>query len=95
MADAVSSLAGDREYENDRRRRRLQRVDFGNAVDGLAYGVLGGMTSIPDQTYKAVQTDGVAGFFSGLGKGVMGTFIKVCCVFDQLVTNFSADDRCS
>jgi vacuolar protein sorting-associated protein 13D len=80
----VSSFAADREYEDNRRRRKVRNGDeFGTVVDGLAYGVLGGVTSIADQTYKGVKRDGATGFFSGFGKGVMGTIIKVVFVFNS------------
>lgn len=40
-------------------------------------GIIGGMTSIITSTVEGVKTDGgVSGFFSGLGKGLVGTVTK-------------------
>ncbi|XP_023192292.1 vacuolar protein sorting-associated protein 13D isoform X1 [Xiphophorus maculatus] len=46
-------------------------------IHGLAHGIIGGMTSIITSTVEGVKTDGgVSGFFSGLGKGLVGTVTK-------------------
>ena len=40
-------------------------------------GIIGGMTSIITSTVEGVKTEGgVSGFFSGLGKGLVGTVTK-------------------
>ncbi|XP_037024186.1 vacuolar protein sorting-associated protein 13D isoform X2 [Bradysia coprophila] len=43
---------------------------------GLGFGLLGGVTSIVKHTYAGAQTDGLHGFISGLGKGIVGTVTK-------------------
>ncbi|XP_034027547.1 LOW QUALITY PROTEIN: vacuolar protein sorting-associated protein 13D [Thalassophryne amazonica] len=46
-------------------------------IHGLAHGIIGGMTSIITSTVEGVKTEGgVTGFFSGLGKGLVGTLTK-------------------
>uniref|UniRef100_A0A3Q3XBB5 UBA domain-containing protein n=1 Tax=Mola mola TaxID=94237 RepID=A0A3Q3XBB5_MOLML len=46
-------------------------------IHGLAHGIIGGMTSIITSTVEGVKTEGgVSGFFSGLGKGLVGTVTK-------------------
>lgn len=40
-------------------------------------GIIGGMTSIITSTVEGMKTEGgVSGFFSGLGKGLVGTVTK-------------------
>ncbi|XP_060794237.1 intermembrane lipid transfer protein VPS13D isoform X2 [Neoarius graeffei] len=46
-------------------------------IHGLAHGIIGGLTSVITSTVEGVKTEGgVAGFFSGLGKGIVGTVTK-------------------
>ncbi|XP_035500343.2 vacuolar protein sorting-associated protein 13D isoform X1 [Scophthalmus maximus] len=46
-------------------------------IQGLAHGIIGGMTSIITSTVEGVKTEGgVGGFFSGFGKGLVGTVTK-------------------
>ncbi|XP_039611356.1 vacuolar protein sorting-associated protein 13D isoform X2 [Polypterus senegalus] len=46
-------------------------------IHGLAHGILGGLTSVITSTVEGVKTEGgVSGFFSGLGKGLVGTVTK-------------------
>ena len=42
-------------------------------LKGLGYGMLGGLTSIVLETYDGVANEGVTGFFTGLGWGLVGT----------------------
>lgn len=45
-------------------------------IKGLSFGLLGGVTSIVKHTYIGAQNDGLQGFISGLGKGIVGTVTK-------------------
>ncbi|XP_053498784.1 intermembrane lipid transfer protein VPS13D isoform X2 [Ictalurus furcatus] len=46
-------------------------------IHGLAHGIIGGLTSVITSTVEGVKTEGgVTGFFSGLGKGLVGTVTK-------------------
>ena len=42
-------------------------------LKGLGYGMLGGLTSIVTETYDGVAHEGITGFFTGLGWGLVGT----------------------
>lgn len=53
------------------------RTDGGSNKFHLLPGIIGGMTSIITSTVEGVKTEGgVSGFFSGLGKGLVGTVTK-------------------
>jgi vacuolar protein sorting-associated protein 13D len=43
---------------------------------GFGFGLLGGVTSIVKHTYQGTTNDGISGFFTGLGKGLVGTVTK-------------------
>uniref|UniRef100_A0A670ZLE6 Vacuolar protein sorting 13 homolog D n=1 Tax=Pseudonaja textilis TaxID=8673 RepID=A0A670ZLE6_PSETE len=46
-------------------------------IQGLAHGIIGGLTSVITSTVEGVKTEGgVSGFMSGLGKGLVGTLTK-------------------
>ncbi|XP_058017026.1 intermembrane lipid transfer protein VPS13D [Ahaetulla prasina] len=46
-------------------------------IQGLAHGIIGGLTSVITSTVEGVKTEGgVSGFISGLGKGLVGTLTK-------------------
>lgn len=45
-------------------------------LKGFGFGLLGGVTSIVKHTYAGAQSDGLHGFISGLGKGIVGTVTK-------------------
>lgn len=45
-------------------------------LKGFGFGLLGGVTSIVKHTYNGAQADGLTGFISGLGKGIVGTVTK-------------------
>ncbi|XP_077168382.1 intermembrane lipid transfer protein VPS13D isoform X2 [Paroedura picta] len=46
-------------------------------IQGLAHGIIGGLTSVITSTVEGVKTEGgVSGFISGFGKGLVGTVTK-------------------
>ncbi|XP_069775082.1 intermembrane lipid transfer protein VPS13D isoform X2 [Narcine bancroftii] len=71
----------DTRHQAERESIRYQAVTSGEhlvaGIQGLAHGILGGFTSVITSTVEGVKTDGgVGGFFSGLGKGLVGTVTK-------------------
>ncbi|XP_078095171.1 intermembrane lipid transfer protein VPS13D isoform X4 [Mustelus asterias] len=71
----------DTRHQAERESIRYQAVTSGEhlvaGIQGLAHGILGGFTSVITSTVEGVKTDGgVTGFFSGLGKGLVGTVTK-------------------
>ncbi|XP_032904332.1 vacuolar protein sorting-associated protein 13D isoform X5 [Amblyraja radiata] len=71
----------DTRHQAERESIRYQAVTSGEhlvaGIQGLAHGILGGLTSVITSTVEGVKTDGgVGGFFSGLGKGLVGTITK-------------------
>uniref|UniRef100_A0A2M4A0B1 Putative vacuolar protein n=1 Tax=Anopheles triannulatus TaxID=58253 RepID=A0A2M4A0B1_9DIPT len=43
---------------------------------GFTFGLIGGVTSIVKHTYQGTANDGLSGFITGLGKGLVGTVTK-------------------
>ncbi|XP_014195954.1 vacuolar protein sorting-associated protein 13D isoform X2 [Haplochromis burtoni] len=71
----------DNRHQNEREYIRYHGATSGEhlvaGIHGLAHGIIGGMTSIITSTVEGVKTEGgVGGFFSGLGKGLVGTVTK-------------------
>ncbi len=59
-----------------RRRGEKSKEHLWAGLKGLGFGLLGGATSVVTETYDGAAADGVAGFFTGLGWGLVGTFSK-------------------
>ncbi|RWS28180.1 vacuolar protein sorting-associated protein 13D-like protein [Leptotrombidium deliense] len=77
LSDSLGSLAMDSRHEEIRKRIKQDSSDPIQAgIRGLGVGILGGVMSIITQTYMGVSTEGLTGFFSGFGKGVIGTITK-------------------
>ncbi|XP_068181546.1 intermembrane lipid transfer protein VPS13D isoform X3 [Antennarius striatus] len=71
----------DNRHQNEREYIRYHGATSGEhlvaGIHGLAHGIIGGMTSIITSTVEGMKTEGgVSGFFSGLGKGLVGTVTK-------------------
>ncbi|XP_017292232.1 vacuolar protein sorting-associated protein 13D isoform X2 [Kryptolebias marmoratus] len=71
----------DNQHQSEREYIRYHGATSGEhlvaGIHGLAHGIIGGMTSIITSTVEGVKTEGgVSGFFSGLGKGLVGTVTK-------------------
>ncbi|KAJ3586857.1 hypothetical protein NHX12_013249 [Muraenolepis orangiensis] len=75
VTHGVSNSAAKREYIRYHGATSGEHLVAG--IHGLAHGIIGGMTSIITSTVEGVKTEGgVSGFFSGLGKGLVGTVTK-------------------
>ncbi|CAB1336324.1 unnamed protein product [Coregonus sp. 'balchen'] len=71
----------DNRHQNEREYIRYHGATSGEhlvaGIHGLAHGIIGGLTSVITSTVEGVKTEGgVSGFFSGLGKGLVGTVTK-------------------
>lgn len=83
LSDGLGRIVFDEE-DTEARQRILEVPSGTNSTGdhlvagfrGLGFGLLGGVTSIVKHTYVGAQSDGVAGFISGLGKGIVGTMTK-------------------
>ncbi|XP_065212498.1 intermembrane lipid transfer protein Vps13D isoform X2 [Planococcus citri] len=81
LSDGLGLITMDEQHEETR--RRIRGVRSGTSGDhlaagfkGLAFGLLGGVTSLVRQTYEGASNEGVQGFVTGLGKGLVGTVTK-------------------
>lgn len=81
LSDSLGKVVLD-DHDNETRQRilELQSNTSGGhlaaGIKGFGFGLLGGVTSIVRHTYDGAQAEGVPGFLSGLGKGLVGTVTK-------------------
>ncbi|KAM8708787.1 hypothetical protein ACLKA7_015713 [Drosophila subpalustris] len=81
LSDSLGKVVLD-DHDNETRQRilELQSNTSGGhlaaGIKGFGFGLLGGVTSIVRHTYDGAHADGVPGFLSGLGKGLVGTVTK-------------------
>lgn len=83
ISDGLGRVVLD-EQDTETRQRILEMPSGSNSTGdhlvagfkGLSFGLLGGVTSIVKHTYTGAQNDGLQGFISGLGKGIVGTVTK-------------------
>ncbi|CAL1290806.1 unnamed protein product [Larinioides sclopetarius] len=81
MSDGLGVVTMDDKHQKMRKQIRQQSAVRGNdhlmaGLKGLGFGLIGGVTSVFTQTYEGAVQEGVQGFFSGLGKGIVGTVAK-------------------
>ena len=78
LSDGLGVVTMDRRHQEIRKRIKTEgNNNLKAGIKGLGVGILGGFTSILTQTYEGtVNEGGVQGFFSGLGKGLLGTITK-------------------
>ncbi|EDV97387.1 GH14723 [Drosophila grimshawi] len=81
LSDSLGKVVLD-DHDNDTRQRIMElqsNTSSGHlaaGIKGFGFGLLGGVTSIVRHTYDGAHADGVHGFLSGLGKGLVGTVTK-------------------
>lgn len=81
LSDSLGKVVLD-DHDNETRQRilELQSNTSGGhlaaGIKGFGFGLLGGVTSIVRHTYDGAANEGVPGFLSGLGKGIVGTITK-------------------
>ncbi len=84
LSAGLSKATVDQRYDEKRLMLRRPKVTGAEkskehlvaGIKGLGFGVLGGLTSVVTETYDGVSHDGVSGFFTGLGWGLVGTLSK-------------------
>ncbi|XP_047110726.1 vacuolar protein sorting-associated protein 13D [Schistocerca piceifrons] len=81
LSDGLGRVILDDKHEETRQRiRKVRNSSSGEhlvaGLKGLGFGLLGGVTSVFKQTYEGAANDGMQGFISGLGKGLVGTVTK-------------------
>ncbi|KAL7019068.1 hypothetical protein ACKWTF_011000 [Chironomus riparius] len=85
LSDGLGRVVLDEQYTETRQRiLEVSTTSGGNStgdhlvagLKGFGFGLLGGVTSIVKHTYSGAQADGIPGFLSGLGKGIVGTVTK-------------------
>jgi len=81
LSYGISRATLDSKY--DERRLMIRRKHSDNSkqhlvagLKGLGFGMLGGLTSVFTEPIEGAAADGVSGFFTGLGWGVVGTLTK-------------------
>ncbi|KAL1131087.1 hypothetical protein AAG570_012324 [Ranatra chinensis] len=81
LGDSLGRVILDDAHEE--MRQRIKSRTTGKTGDhivaglkGFSIGILGGFTSVFRQTYDGAASDGLQGFISGLGRGLVGTVTK-------------------
>uniref|UniRef100_A0A7M5UBR4 Intermembrane lipid transfer protein VPS13-like C-terminal domain-containing protein n=2 Tax=Clytia hemisphaerica TaxID=252671 RepID=A0A7M5UBR4_9CNID len=92
LGQVVAALSFDSEYK--RKRRREMREDPSGLAAGLATGgkqfVMGlvfGVSGLVTKPYQGAKKRGLEGFFKGIGRGLIGLFIKPTGGVIDLVTS--------
>ncbi|XP_036356919.1 vacuolar protein sorting-associated protein 13D isoform X3 [Octopus sinensis] len=82
LSDGLTIAAMDEKHLK-KRTQILSERSTGHSSDhlkagckSLVIGLVGGLTSVVNQTYEGTRDDGFGGFFTGLSKGLVGTVIK-------------------
>ena len=76
LSDGLGVVSMDQKHQERRKRIKQESNYLSAGVKGLGVGLLGGITSIVEQTYEGAVKHGVSGIFFGFGKGVVGTITK-------------------
>lgn len=97
LSDSLGLVVMDNHHQEIRKRIKYD-VNTGSdhllaGLKGFGYGLLGGFTSLYTQTCEGASTEGVQGFFSGLGKGLVGTVAKPAVGFLDLATGAASAVR--
>ncbi|XP_023229581.1 vacuolar protein sorting-associated protein 13D-like isoform X2 [Centruroides sculpturatus] len=97
LSDSLGLVAMDNHHQEIRKKIKYD-VNAGSdhlvaGLKGFGYGLFGGVTSLITQTYEGASTEGVQGFFSGLGKGLVGTVAKPAAGFLDLATGAASAVR--
>ena len=77
MGKGIAALTFDKEYQKKRRdalnkRPATMQEGIARSGKGLVMGVFDGVTGVVTKPVQGARTEGVQGFFKGLGKGAVG-----------------------
>ncbi|XP_037089594.1 LOW QUALITY PROTEIN: vacuolar protein sorting-associated protein 13D-like [Pollicipes pollicipes] len=91
ISDAVGWATLDEKHDDKRRRIRSQHTAGSEdhllaGLKGFGYGLWGGASSLVVQPIQGASNEGVWGFLSGIGKGIVGTVTKPAVGFLDLAT---------
>ena len=81
LSHGLSKVSLDSKYDEKRLDIKRKHSDGGKqhlvaGLKGLGFGVLGGLTSVITEPIEGAASDGVSGFLTGIGWGVVGTLSK-------------------
>uniref|UniRef100_A0A8C4LD47 Vacuolar protein sorting 13 homolog C n=1 Tax=Equus asinus asinus TaxID=83772 RepID=A0A8C4LD47_EQUAS len=81
VGKGLAAITMDKEYQQKRREEMgRQPKDFGDSLarggKGLLLGVVGGVTGIITKPVEGAKKEGAAGFFKGIGKGLVGAVAR-------------------
>ncbi|CAI9176855.1 unnamed protein product [Rangifer tarandus platyrhynchus] len=81
VGKGLAAITMDKEYQQKRREEMgRQPKDFGDSLarggKGLLLGVFGGVTGIITKPVEGAKKEGAAGFFKGIGKGLVGAVAR-------------------
>ncbi|XP_013405463.1 vacuolar protein sorting-associated protein 13D-like isoform X2 [Lingula anatina] len=79
LSDGLSKLTFDEQYQTVRQQIKNEGDSGGNiiaGIKGLGHGLVGGLTSIVQNTVQGYSSGGVEGMMAGLGRGMVGTVTK-------------------
>merc|ERR1719282_946975 len=81
LSHGLSKVSLDSKYDEKRLSIKKKHNDNSKqhlvaGLKGLGFGVLGGLTSVITEPIEGAASDGMSGFFSGIGWGVVGTLTK-------------------
>lgn len=99
MGKGVAALTFDKDYQKKRRDQMNKKPanlqeGLARSGKGLVMGVVDGVTGVFTKPVAGAQSDGVGGFFKGLGKGAVGLVARPTAgVIDFASGSFEAVKR--
>ncbi|XP_041977291.1 vacuolar protein sorting-associated protein 13D [Aricia agestis] len=78
LGDGLERVVADEAHEETRRRIRAAAAGahLAAGLRGFGLGLLGGVTSLVKHSYEGAASEGLPGFITGVGKGLVGTVTK-------------------
>uniref|UniRef100_A0A7N6FAN6 Vacuolar protein sorting 13 homolog A n=1 Tax=Anabas testudineus TaxID=64144 RepID=A0A7N6FAN6_ANATE len=101
VAKGVAAITMDEEYQQKRREAMNKqpsglRDGLSRGGKGLVSGFVSGITGIVTKPIKGAQKEGAAGFFKGVGKGLVGAVARPTGgIIDMASSTFQGIKRCA